>query len=523
MRIGIYNRWLATMGGGERHMLAMAELLSVKHDVEVISHQLVSKRDLEKKLNVDLEKVELVCVPMLPCEENYSFTKDYDLFINASFRSTLPSQAPKSLLLVYFPDPLELSPWIKFKMKVGLWLKRQLMVPDYVEGFFDFEEMGEWMIRWTGEEALLRIHVPPRLKCLRLRLLLGRPEGPPEADVSFLTDSRQVSSLHLDGKAPFKFHDLHLEVDSRPLLLEIRTDTFDPSLKDSTKIKRELGVALAAVKPLHLRYRLFQFLFGLIFRNKGLKLLGLLPYRQPDFVESYDEICANSHFTSYWIKRFWGKDSKLFQPPVEVEAFKPLPKRNIILSVGRFFVGGHNKKHIPMIRAFKKLLKGGLRGWELHLAGGTVPEKRHLDYLQRVKKEASGYPIYIHTDANFAELTKLYGQAKIYWHACGYGENVERNPMRFEHFGITTVEAMAAGCVPVVINKAGQVETVRHGEDGFLWNSLDELQRYTMRLIEDEALWQKMSQTAMEHSRQFGREAFAEKLKEIMAVLGVEV
>ncbi len=523
MRIGIYNHWLATIGGGERYMLTMAELLSARHDVEVISHRIVPKRMLEEKLNVNLERVELVCTPMLPFDQAYSFTKDYDFFINASFRSLLPSQAPKSLLLVYFPDPLETPPWIKFKMKVSLWLKRQLMVPDYLEGFFGFEEMGKWMIRWTGGRALLRIHVPRWLKRLHLRLLLGRPEGPPEAEVSFLANGRQVSSFHINGEEPFEFHDLHLEVDSRPLLLEVRSDTFDPSLEDNTKIKRDLGVAVAAVKPLHLRFRLFQLLFGLLFRKQGMQLLLLLPYRYPDFVDSYDEICAISYFSSQWIKRLWGRESKVLQPPVDVEAFKPLPKRNIILSVGRFFAGGHNKKHIPMIRAFKKLLQKGLKGWELHLAGGTIPEKGHLDYLEQVRAEAAGYPIYIHADVSFAELTELYGQAKIYWHACGYGENVERNPMRFEHFGITTVEAMAAGCVPVVINKAGQVEIVRHGEDGFLWNGPGELQRYTMQLIEDEALWQRMSRAAMERSQRFGRKAFAEKLAEIMAGMGVEV
>ena len=41
----------------------------------------------------------------------------------------------------------------------------------------------------------------------------------------------------------------------------------------------------------------------------------------------------------------------------------------------------------------------------------------------------------------------------------------------FEHFGITTVEAMAAGCVPVVIDKADQREIVRHVTDGYRWTT----------------------------------------------------
>jgi len=37
-RVGIYNRWLATLGGGEKLSLAIAEHLSKQHDVEVINH-----------------------------------------------------------------------------------------------------------------------------------------------------------------------------------------------------------------------------------------------------------------------------------------------------------------------------------------------------------------------------------------------------------------------------------------------------------------------------------------------------
>ncbi len=39
----------------------------------------------------------------------------------------------------------------------------------------------------------------------------------------------------------------------------------------------------------------------------------------------------------------------------------------------------------------------------------------------------------------------------------------------FTFSGMTTPEAMSAGCVPVVIRKGGQPEIVRHGLDGFLW------------------------------------------------------
>ena len=84
-------------------------------------------------------------------------------------------------------------------------------------------------------------------------------------------------------------------------------------------------------------------------------------------------------------------------------------------------------------------------------------------------------------------LKKYFELAKVFWHAAGYGES-EQRPEMFEHFGIVTVEAMAAGCVPVVINKGGQSEIVRHGVSGFLWDTFDELKEYTLLLARDDGL-----------------------------------
>jgi len=43
-----------------------------------------------------------------------------------------------------------------------------------------------------------------------------------------------------------------------------------------------------------------------------------------------------------------------------------------------------------------------------------------------------------------------------------------------EHFGITPVEAMAAGCVPIVYRGGGLTETVTK-DSGFTWKTIDEL------------------------------------------------
>jgi glycosyltransferase involved in cell wall biosynthesis len=112
--------------------------------------------------------------------------------------------------------------------------------------------------------------------------------------------------------------------------------------------------------------------------------------------------------------------------------------------------------------------------------------------------------------ANLArsELTSLYERASIFWHASGYGEDQNIEPFLVEHFGISTVEAMAAGCVPVVINKGGQSEIVQHEVNGFLWETLDELKDYTARLISDDDLRVRMSAAARKRAQMFSREMF---------------
>jgi glycosyltransferase involved in cell wall biosynthesis len=138
--------------------------------------------------------------------------------------------------------------------------------------------------------------------------------------------------------------------------------------------------------------------------------------------------------------------------------------------------------------------------------------------LDKVRAEAEGYPVFFHFDAPFEVLQQLYGQAKIYWHASGYGENVNRRPDRFEHFGISTVEAMAAGCVPVVIGKGGQKEIVINHETGFLWETLEELMDYTEQLARNPTLWAKMSQAALQRAQDFSKEVFASRVYELMLI-----
>jgi len=109
-------------------------------------------------------------------------------------------------------------------------------------------------------------------------------------------------------------------------------------------------------------------------------------------------------------------------------------------------------------------------------------------------------------DTSVDELQNLLDKAKIYWHATGYDEIPNINPEKFEHFGLSTIEAAQFGAVPVVFNGGGQPEIVKHAKNGFLWDTTHELIGYTKLLIENEKVWDDLSNSAFASMKIFSEE-----------------
>ena len=172
----------------------------------------------------------------------------------------------------------------------------------------------------------------------------------------------------------------------------------------------------------------------------------------------YKYVVVNSYFTKKFIDKSFKVDSIVIYPPVDVKSLSPGKKDNLIISVGRFSQNQlHPKKQEVLIEVFKELYKD-VPAWKLVLAGQS--KKEDYKYIKNLKRSVKGYAIRILENISYDELRALYGRASIYWHATGFGEDEIRNPQKMEHFGISTVEAQAAGAVPVVIEKGGQKEIV---------------------------------------------------------------
>src|SRR5262249_59190134 len=92
----------------------------------------------------------------------------------------------------------------------------------------------------------------------------------------------------------------------------------------------------------------------------------------------------------------------------------------IVLAVVCFLRGGHNKPHDLMIQAFRELCDGGLRGWELHLAGSVHDQGVSAGYFDYLTEMSRDYPIYLHGNPPYEKLQDLYFRTPVIWHTTGY-------------------------------------------------------------------------------------------------------
>lgn len=231
--------------------------------------------------------------------------------------------------------------------------------------------------------------------------------------------------------------------------------------------------------------------------------------------DSYRVRTALSTFCQDWVQRLWHTDSDVLYPP-SAQVPPGGEREATVVSIGRFAVEGVSKHQLELARMFRDDVAPHAPGWRYACMGTLAPGAEAQRYWRDVLSVAKDAPIDVLDNLPRARLSERVGRAKVFWHAAGLTVDEARQPQLCEHFGHVTVEAMSAGCVPVIIGKGGQREIVRHEVDGFVCRSLDEMAHYTRRLIDDEPLRARMSGQAIERAQAFSVQRSMDRLAELV-------
>lgn len=163
-------------------------------------------------------------------------------------------------------------------------------------------------------------------------------------------------------------------------------------------------------------------------------------------------VLTNSEFSRRAIFDEFGVDPIVLPPPVDVDTFRNAAlssdaREDSVLVVSRF----HPTKKLENAVHLARLLYQHGIGKHLKIAGNISPnDAAYFSYLNDLVKQhgLEGF-VTFEVNAKFDRLVDLMRQAKVYFH-----------PMPGEPFGISTVEAMSAGLIPVVPDTGGHTEFV---------------------------------------------------------------
>ena len=224
--------------------------------------------------------------------------------------------------------------------------------------------------------------------------------------------------------------------------------------------------------------------------------LMLYKLREWDFYSSQrlDYIISNSNFTSKRIKKYWGLESEVIHPPVDIKRFKYEKSReDFYLSLNRLVP---NKRVDLLIRAFNKL------NLPLIIIGDG-PERSKLEKI-------SNSNIKFLRKISDSEVEKYMSRCKAFVYA------------GIEDFGIAPVEAMASGAPVIAYGKGGILDTVnclneKNNEkvkNGLLFRKQTAQDIFdTISWFEDKKLWREFKpENLNEYSQNFSIEKFITKI-----------
>jgi glycosyltransferase involved in cell wall biosynthesis len=211
-------------------------------------------------------------------------------------------------------------------------------------------------------------------------------------------------------------------------------------------------------------------------------------------------VLCNSSWTAEKFKSAYNDDFivEVLYPPVDVEYFSKVAgniKENIVVTVSRFTPEKNMEKIVDVadkLRDFRFVMIGGRAKYSESV----------IDNINKRIRELRVDNVELLFDVPRDKLREMLGSAKYYLH-----------PPYAEHFGISVVEAMSTGCIPIVYRDGGAwYDVVSRVSDILGYYNVREVPSIIRRIEKDEKLYEELRKKSLEVASMFTYDMFKKRL-----------
>jgi len=229
-----------------------------------------------------------------------------------------------------------------------------------------------------------------------------------------------------------------------------------------------------------------------------------------------DIVLTNSRWTASIIKKVYGEEPVVLNPPLPPQAFpgREVPgfedRGKTIVMLGRF--SEEKRYHWVIENVLPRLLREEPEA-RLVIIGGsrTRPSRAYIERLIALARrrgisvergECTRARLCLLENAPRSEINKVMDSSRVFLHAT-IGE----------HWGIAVAEAMARG-LPVVVHQSGGAWTDLAGEGryGVGYTTAEEATEAILKLLHDARVWRKYSGKGFLKAKSLSIDKFGEKL-----------
>ncbi len=217
------------------------------------------------------------------------------------------------------------------------------------------------------------------------------------------------------------------------------------------------------------------------------------------------ELLTNSKFMQNIIEKHMNRKPLVIYPPVDVKNLAShcsgrTERSNVVLTISSYTPKRHLEQ-IPHIAKQSKsadfIIMGKADDYSLVTLRRLKELVKKLNVEDRVK---------LQTNVPRDEFLQTLSRAKVYLHV-----------MPCDHFGISVVEAMASGCVPVVHRSGGpwiDILDAQQDRYGFAYSSIEAAASTIDTLITEERVRREIAKRALNRAQRFDRSVFMRKIVE---------